>query len=100
MDQKEYYNISVKLQNNQEEQKELLIEGRVNNDTLIQCEKCDLFSLEEPCFRRGELCKLHTDHIDIVLKTIISFCPVDGKVIDKEIDRLREIEWMYEDLDR
>ena len=96
MDQKGYYEGTVKLQN----QKELLIRGRENNDTIIRCEDCSLFSLEEPCFRRGKICNIHTEYIDKILKIIIGFCPVDGKKINKEIDRLREIEWMYEDLDR
>ena len=98
MDQKGYYEGTVRLQNNQEDQKELLIRGRENNNTLIQCEICSLFSLEDPCFRRGETCKIHILHINTVLNTIISFCPVDGKIIDKEIDRLREIEWIYNGL--
>ena len=98
MDQKGYYEGTVRLQNNQEGQKELLIRGRENNDTLIQCEICSLFSLEDPCFRRGDTCKIHKEYIDRVVKTFIEIYPVNGKIIDKEIDRLREIEWIYNGL--
>ena len=97
MNQKEYYKIIREMKQTEDE----LISNKKNNPNLIGCETCSYLSVEndeDECFRRGGTCKQKTVQIDLILKDC-SACDC-ADILKNEIERLREIEWMYEDLDR